>query len=148
MAVQHLKRAVKTAVTDEDDTRESVARMLRELEHGGEAMVREYARRFDGWEGDIVVPREVIARASSIVPQRLKDDIAFAHARVRAFAERQRASLAEFEVESAPGLVTGQRLVPVATAGCYVPGGRYAHVASAIMSVATARVAGVPHVIA
>ena len=148
MAVQHLKRAVKTAVTDEDDTRESVARMLRELEHGGEAMVREYARRFDGWEGDIVVPREAIARASSIVPQRLKDDIAFAHARVRAFAERQRASLAEFEVESAPGLVTGQRLVPVATAGCYVPGGRYAHVASAIMSVATARVAGVPHVIA
>jgi sulfopropanediol 3-dehydrogenase len=148
MAVQHLKRAAKTAVTGEDDTREAVARMLRELEHGGEAAVREYARRFDGWQGDIVVPREEIARASSNVPQRLKDDIGFAYERVRAFAERQRESLTEFEVESAPGLVTGQRLVPVATAGCYVPGGRYAHVASAIMSVATARVAGVSHVVA
>jgi sulfopropanediol 3-dehydrogenase len=148
MSVEYLKRAGKTAVTGEDDTRQAVEGMLRELERGGEDTVRAYARKFDGWEGDIVVSRDAIDRASASVPQRLKDDIQFANDRVRAFAERQRASLGEFEVELSPGLLAGQRLVPVTTAGCYVPGGRYAHVASAIMSVTTARVAGVSHIIA
>lgn len=148
MPVEYLKRAAKTAATGEDDARAVVADMLRELERSGEDAARAYARRFDDWEGEIVVSREAIGRASESVPQRLKDDIRFAHDRVRAFAERQRRSLQEFELELSPGVRTGQRLVPVATAGCYVPGGRYAHVASAIMSVTTARVAGVAQVIA
>ena len=88
------------------------------------------------------------ATAAKSVPRGVRDDIAFAHQRVRDFAQRQRDSLAEFEVELMSGLVAGQKLIPANTAGCYVPGGRYAHAASAIMSVCTAKVAGVPHIVA
>ena len=91
----------------------------------------------DHWKEEIVVPREQIAQAAAELPQKVKDDIRFSYDRVRGFAEAQRDSLREFEVELSPGLFAGQRLVPVKTAGCYVPGGRYAHVASAVMSVAT-----------
>ena len=148
MAVTFLKKATKTSATGEDDTRSVVAKMLREIESGGEECVRDYARRFDHWAGPIVVSQETIERAAAHVPARLQDDIRFAHERVRMFAEHQRASLGEFETELSPGLFAGQKLVPVSTAGCYVPGGRYAHIASAIMSATTARVAGVEHVIA
>ncbi|MBM3524318.1 MAG: histidinol dehydrogenase, partial [Alphaproteobacteria bacterium] len=134
--------------TGEDDTRATVERMLRELEAGGEAASRDYARKLDRYEGAIVVGAAERAAAAARVPQKLKDDIRFAHQRVRGFAEHQRASLGEFAVELSPGLTAGQKLIPVASAGCYVPGGRYAHVASAIMSVTTAKVAGVPSVIA
>ena len=82
------------------------------------------------------------------MPETVKDDIRFAHDQVRRFAEAQRDSLHGFEIETVPGVKLGQRLVPVDCAGCYVPGGRYAHAASAIMSVTTAKVAGVPRVIA
>ncbi len=148
MAVDYLKKAAKTPKSGEEDTRKVVAEMLADIEAGGEARVRHYAETLDGWTGEIVVGREAIARAAERVPQRLKDDIRFAHDRVRRFAEKQLESLAEFDTELAPGLVAGQRLIPVTTAGCYVPGGRYAHVASALMSVTTAEVAGVEHVIA
>lgn len=148
MTIEYLKRAARTAATGEEDVRKAVTDMLQELERGREDAARAYARKLDAWEGDIVLSRDAIERARAALPQGLKDDIRFAHDRVRAFAERQRRSLEEFEWEIAPGLRAGQKLVPVSTAGCYVPGGRYAHVASAIMSVTTARVAGVPHVIA
>ncbi len=148
MAVEYLKKATRTPATGEDDTRRIVAGMLAEIEAGGEDRVRHYAEKLDGWTGDIVVPRETIEAAAAAVPQRLRDDLQFAHERVRKFAEAQRASLSEFETELSPGLFAGQKLIPVHTAGCYVPGGRYAHVASAIMSVTTAKVAGVEHVIA
>ncbi len=148
MAVEYLKKASRTAATGEADTRRVVAEMLADIEAGGEGRARHYARELDGWTGDIVVGRAAIEAAASQVPQRLKDDIRFAHDRVRRFAEAQRASLTEFETELSPGLFAGQRLIPVGTAGCYIPGGRYAHVASAIMSVTTARVAGVGHVVA
>ncbi len=137
-----------TAASGEADVRDLVERMLREIEAGGEAAALDYARRLDDWQGEAVVPPEEIARAASRVPDRLKEDIGYAHARVRDFAQAQLDSMSEFEIELAPGLFTGQRLIPVTTAGCYVPGGRYAHVASAIMSVTTARVAGVETVIA
>ena len=78
----------------------------------------------------------------------MKDDIQFAYDRVRGFAEKQREALIDFEVELSPGLFAGQKQIPVATAGCYIPGGRYSHVASAVMSVATAKAAGVDHVVA
>jgi len=148
MATEHLKKAQKTPATGEDDTRRIVADMLAEIEAGGEDRVRHYAQKLDGWSGDIVVSRDEIAAAAAKVPQRLKDDLRFAHERVRKFAEAQRASMTEFETELSPGLFAGQKLIPVKTAGCYIPGGRYSHVASAIMSVTTAKVAGVDNVIA
>src|SRR3546814_13566143 len=77
---------------------------------------------------------------------RSKQDIDFALTRVRGFAQRQRDSVKEFEAELSPGLFAGQRLIPVKTAGCYVPGGRYAHVASAVMTIATAKAIGRAHV--
>ncbi len=148
MAVRFLKKALKTAATDETATRETVARMLCELEQQRETSARAYSQQLDKYEGEILVNRETIARSSAEVPERLKQDIRFSYDRVRAFAELQKASLREFEAELSPGLWAGQKLIPVETAGCYVPGGRYAHIASAIMSITTAKVAGVANVIA
>lgn len=148
MTVEYLKKAARTAASGEDETRRIVAGMLAEIEAGGEARALEYARKLDRWEGPAVVDRAAIEAASARVPQQLKDDIRFAYERVRRFAEAQRDSIREFETELSPGLFAGQKLIPMTTAGCYVPGGRYAHIASAIMSVATARVAGVENVIA
>lgn len=148
MAIEYLKRAEKTAATGEDDVRDLVANMLKEIEEGGEEKSIEFTRRFDRWEGGIVVSPEDIEAAAGKVPDQLKSDIQFAHARVRDFARAQFDSMTEFEVELSDGLCAGQRLIPMKAAGCYVPGGRYAHVASAIMSVTTAKVAGVDHVTA
>ena len=148
MTIKTLKPATKSPATGEDDTRETVQKMLREIEQGGEGCVREYARKLDGWEKDIVVSREEIDAAGAGLDAQTRRDIEFSHARVKTFAEAQLASMGEFETELSPGLFAGQRLVAVNTAGCYVPGGRYAHIASAIMSITTARVAGVSHVVA
>jgi sulfopropanediol 3-dehydrogenase len=148
MTIEYLKRAAKTAATDEADVRATVQGMLTDIEAGGEQMAADYARRLDKWEGDIVVSADDVAKAASQVPQKLKDDIRFAHDKVRKFAQAQRGAILDIEVELAPGLIAGHRNIPVDTAGCYVPGGRYTHVASAIMSVTTAKVAGVRNVIA
>ncbi len=148
MSVEYMKKAAKTAATDDQQVGKTVADMLAAIEAGGEEKAVAFARDFDRWDGDIVVSAEALAAAEERVPQRLKDDIRFAHDRVRTFAEAQLASLSEFEVELQPGLRAGQKLIPVQAAGCYVPGGRYCHVASAIMSTTTAKVAGVDHVIA
>lgn len=148
MTVQYLKKASKTPTTGEDDTRETVAGMLRDIEEGGESRALHYAESLDGWKGDVVVSKADIDDAAESVPEQIKRDIRFAHERVKGFAEAQLASMVEFETELSPGLIAGQRLIPVDTAGCYVPGGRYAHIASAIMSIATAKVAGVSNIIA
>ena len=148
MAIRYLKKAARTPASGEDETRETAARMLRDIEAGREERARAYGRTLDGYDGEILVGRDAVERAGREVPERLKSDIRFACDRVRAFAERQKDSLREFEVELSPGLWAGQKLIPVRTAGCYVPGGRYAHVASAIMSIATAKVAGVESVVA
>ena len=148
MAVTWMKRATRTPASGEADTRARVEGMLEEIEAGGEAAARRYAETLDGWSGEIVVPPEAVARAGDELSPQTRDDIRFAWERVRRFAEAQRASLTEFEAELSPGLVAGQRLIPVETAGCYIPGGRYAHIASAIMSVTTAKAAGVSNVIA
>jgi sulfopropanediol 3-dehydrogenase len=110
--------------------------------------VRDYARRLDKWEGDILVGATEMERRTASIPDGIKRDIEFAAGQVRKFAQAQMASVREFELELAPGLVAGQRLIPVNVAGCYVPTGRYAHIASAYMSIATAKAAGVPMVIA
>ena len=148
MTIEYLKKADKSATTGEDDTRNIVSQMLSEIEAGGEEKAIEYATRLDNYTGNIVITAEEIEAASAKVSQQVKDDIRFAYDRVRGFAEKQREALVDFEVELSPGLFAGQKQIPVETAGCYVPGGRYAHVASAIMSVATAKAAGVDHVIA
>ena len=148
MAVTYLKKAEKTPQTGTDETRRIVETMLAKIESEGESAAITYGRELDGYEGDIVVPADVIAAAGDKISQQLKDDIRFSYDRVTAFAEAQKQSIQEFETELSPGLWADQKLIPIETAGCYVPGGRYAHVASAIMSIATARVAGVENIVA
>lgn len=148
MAIHYLKRASRTPASDAGETREIVARMLNEIQQGGEAKVRGLSARFDQWEGDIIVSESEIERITAKIPLAIKEDIKFAGEQVYAFARKQRDSLHEFEVELYPGLTAGQKLIPVNIAGCYVPAGRYAHIASAYMSVATAKAAGVPFIIA
>ncbi len=148
MAITYIKKAEKTSATGEDDTRRIVGEMLAEIEAKGEAAARIYSHKLDGYDGEVIATREMIEAASAQVPQQLKDDLRFAHDRIRGFAERQKASMSEFEAELSPGLWAGQKLIPMDCAGCYVPGGRYAHVASAIMSITTAKVAGVRNIIA
>lgn len=148
MAITYIKKAEKTSATGEDDTRRIVGEMLAEIEAKGETAARIYSHKLDGYDGEVIATREMIEAASAQVPQQLKDDLRFAHDRIRGFAERQKASMSEFEAELSPGLWAGQKLIPMDCAGCYVPGGRYAHVASAIMSITTAKVAGVRNIIA
>lgn len=128
--------------------RETVEAMLKSIEAGGEAAALRFAEELDGWRGDVVLSGEKRAALMARVPAQLGEDIQFAHAQIRRFAAAQRSSLTEFEIEPEPGVRLGQRVLPVQCAGCYVPGGRYAHIASALMSIATAKVAGVPHIVA
>jgi sulfopropanediol 3-dehydrogenase len=148
MTTEYLKKATPPQATIDAATGETVQRMLAEIKSQGREAVERYAYDLDGYKGKIVLDASDIAKATQSVPNTVRDDIAFAHQRVRDFAQRQRDSLAEFEMELMSGLIAGQKLIPVNTAGCYVPGGRYAHAASAIMSVCTAKVAGVPNIVA
>ena len=148
MGLEYLKRAAKQPETESGTARKVAAEMLADIEARGEDAVRDYAAKLDGWTGDIVVPPETIERRTREVADAVRRDIEFATERVRRFANAQRASIREFATEIQPGLVAGQRLVPVNVAGCYVPTGRYAHIASAYMSIATAKAAGVPTVVA
>jgi sulfopropanediol 3-dehydrogenase len=144
----YLKKATKTAEADSHDVRDLVQVMLARIALQGEEAVRDYSRTFDKWEGDLIVSPGALKAAADQVPARLKDDIQFAHANIRRFAEAQKATLSDCAVEILPGLMAGQKQIPVSAAGCYVPGGRYSHVASAIMTITTAKVAGVPHIAA
>lgn len=148
MAITYLKTASKTPETETDAARTVVSEMLAAIEAGGEAAVRDYALKLDRWNGPIVLDQETIAARIRDIPQAVKDDIDFAAGQVRRFAEAQRDSVRDFSLELSPGLQLGQKLVPVNTAGCYVPTGRYAHIASAYMSIATAKAAGVKTVVA
>ncbi len=148
MTTEYLKKATPATETIDSATGETVQRMLSDIKREGREAVERYARDLDGYRGKIVLDESDLAAAAKAVPASVRDDLAFAHQRVRDFAQRQRDSLAEFEVELMSGLVAGQKLIPTNTAGCYVPGGRYAHAASAVMSVCTARVAGVPNIVA
>jgi sulfopropanediol 3-dehydrogenase len=117
--------------------------MLAEIGRRGEDAAREYALKLDRWSGDIVMSPQAIERQTREIPAPIRRDIEWATARVRDFAHAQRESIRDFRVELVPGLIAGQRLVPCNVAGCYVPTGRYAHIASAYMSIATAKAAGV-----
>jgi sulfopropanediol 3-dehydrogenase len=129
--------------------RQTVEGILSEVEDRKDAAIRELSRKFDNWE-----PKEFrlslteIEQAISKVPKRDIDDIKFAQAQVRNFAQKQRDTMRDLEVETLPGIVLGHRHIPVNAIGCYVPGGRYPMVASAHMSIVTAKVAGVKRIIA
>ena len=144
----YLKKAARAAEADNHDIRDLVHVMLARIALGGEDAARDYSRTFDQWEGEIIVSPAALKSAADQVPERLKEDIRFAHDNIRRFAEAQRATLSDCAIEILPGLMAGQKQIPVSAAGCYVPGGRYSHVASAIMTITTAKVAGVQHIAA
>jgi sulfopropanediol 3-dehydrogenase len=146
--VQYLKRAAKSPESETATARAVVEQMLAEIARNGEDAVRDYAAKLDQWTGPIVMTPEDIERRIRDIPASVKHDIEFAAERVRRFAAAQRESSREFAVEMQPGFTAGQRLIPVNVAGCYVPTGRYAHIASAYMAIATAKAAGVPFVVA
>ena len=148
MSISYLKKAGVIAEQDNSDVRDIVAVMLANVAREGEAAVIDYANRLDGWTGDIVLSQADREAAVARVPAELKADIDFAYANIRRFAEAQKTTILDCEIEVMPGLIAGQKQIPVQSAGCYVPGGRYSHIASALMTITTAKVAGVPHVTA
>ena len=149
MTIQYIKKADKTSASDEVETRQRVQEILKDIESGRDSSIREISRKFDKYEGDVIVSKEKIEDAIKSLDQKVKDDVQFSYDRVRTFAEHQLKHLNNnFEVELSPGLFAGQKLIPVDSVGCYVPGGRYNNIASAVMSITTAKVAGVKNVIA
>jgi sulfopropanediol 3-dehydrogenase len=143
---REIEAAEPAAQAAAETVAETAARILGEIEAGGEQAALAHARKLDRWEGEIVVSDQAIEEACARVPTDLREAIDWAHDNIARFAEAQRATLTEMEVELRPGLLAGQRLLPIAAAGAYVPGGRYSHIASALMTVTTARVAGVPEI--
>ena len=148
MSKIYLKKASFTAQTDASNVHQTVQNILSEIEEGGDQKALEFAAKFDKYEGDILLDQEEIKKAATLVPEKVKKDIIFAHDNVKRFAEAQLSTMQDVELEVVPGLIAGQKSIPVNTAGCYIPGGRYSHIASAIMTVTTAKVAGCQNIIA
>ena len=145
----HLKRRIARTVTDEIDrkVRQTVEGILEAVKKRGDAAVREYSEKFDRWVPRKLNDAEIRKILSRVSPGTLAD-IRFAQAQIRNFAEHQRAAIRDIEVETLPGVKLGHRNIPVESVGCYVPGGRYPMVASAHMSIVTARTAGVKRIVA
>ena len=148
MTREYLKKATLTSKSDASDVKATVRSILDAIEAGGDKAALEYAAKFDRYDGKVILTRDDIAAAAAQVPEKLKQDIRFSHDNVRRFAEAQKQTLRDIEIEVVPGLIAGQKSIPVTGAGCYVPGGRYSHIASAIMTVTTAKVAGCQHIVA
>jgi sulfopropanediol 3-dehydrogenase len=146
---EFLKRAQAAPAHATQDIRDTVSSMLADIESRGELGVRDWSLRLDGWApGSFVVGTAEIDEAAAALSDELKEHIAFAQEQVRGFAERQRGTLADLEVETLPGVRLGHRHVPVEAVGSYVPGGRYPMVASAFMTIVVPKVAGVGRVVA
>src|SRR2546422_2126555 len=145
----HLKRRIARELTDEIDqkVRHTVEGILADVKKRGDAAVREYSEKFDKWTPRKLGSSDLEKILSRVSPSTLSD-IKFAQAQIRNFAEHQRAAIRDIEVETLPGVKLGHRNIPVESVGCYVPGGRYPMVASAHMSIVTARTAGVKRIIA
>lgn len=134
---------------DDSKVRHIVEELLKSIEERGDAAVRELSEKFDSWSpASFLLTEQEIEAAMSKVSKQDLEDIKFAQKQVRNFAEKQRASMLDVEVETMPGVVLGHKHIPVNSVGCYVPGGKYPMVASAHMSVLTAKVAGVKRVVA
>ena len=151
MAITHLKHGKPETDRAEDDAKTAtvVAATLKDIERRGDVAVRELANKFDGYDRDSyrLGQDEIDALIAKVSPRDL-EDIKFAQAQVVNFAQAQRDSMLDIEVETMPGVILGHKNIPVQSVGCYVPGGKFPMVASAHMSVATAKVAGVPRIIA
>jgi sulfopropanediol 3-dehydrogenase len=149
--VRYLKRGMDagSAKAADAQVRATVEAIVADVEARRDVAVRAFSEKFDGWSPPAfkLSPAEIEA-AIAAVPRRDLDDIRFAQAQVRNFAEKQRATLQDLEVETLPGVILGHKHIPVSSIGCYVPGGRYPMVASAHMSIVTARVAGVKRIVA
>jgi sulfopropanediol 3-dehydrogenase len=146
---ERLKAPATTQDGVDTRVRRDVAEMLVRIERGGDAVVREYSLALDNWSPpSFLVGGETLRAASDEVPPALREHIAFALGQIRNFAAVQRASLGDLRVETLPGVVLGHRHIPVDGVGAYVPGGRYPMLASSFMTVAVAKVAGVPRVVA
>ena len=145
----HLKRRIAKELTDEIDrkVRQTVEDILADVKKRGDAAVSEYSEKFDKWAPRKLSPSDIDKILGKVKPSTL-NDIKFAQAQIRSFAEHQRAAIRDIEVETLPGVKLGHRNIPVESVGCYVPGGRYPMVASAHMSIVTARTAGVSRIIA
>ena len=148
MSVVYLKKASKTAETETATAQKVVTEMLGEIQRRGEAAVREYAHKLDHWDGEIIMSAQAIEAAIRDIPASVKRDIDFASRQVYDFAVGQRKSALDFSIELHHGVTAGQKVVPVNVVGCYAPSGRYAHIASAYMTAATAKAAGVKTIIA
>jgi sulfopropanediol 3-dehydrogenase len=148
--IRYLKEGRAAAVKTEDDAkvRATVEGIIRDIETRGDDAVREYSRKFDQWDpADFRLSRAEIEAARKQLSAREIEDITFAQAQIRNFAQIQRASMQDVEVETYPGVVLGHKHIPVNAVGCYIPGGKYPMLASAHMSVLTAKVAGVQRIV-
>src|SRR3981081_2242095 len=146
-----LKRGMDASAIKAADAkvRETVESILAQVDDKKDLAIRELSKKFDNWEPkDFRLSSAEIEQAISQVAKRDLEDIKFAQAQVRNFAQKQRETLRDLEVETLPGVILGHKHIPVSSIGCYVPGGRYPMVASAHMSIVTARVAGVARIIA
>ncbi len=148
--IRYLKKGRDAqAVADADaKVRQTVEGIIRDIEQRGDAAVRDYSRQFDQWDpADFRLSQDDIRKAIGKLSERELEDIRFAQAQIRNFAQIQRDSMKDVEVETLPGVVLGHRHIPMNAVGCYVPGGKYPLIASAHMSVLTAKVAGVKRVV-
>jgi sulfopropanediol 3-dehydrogenase len=147
--MEYLKKAKPIGEQVTQDIRQSVSEILMAVEREGIVAVRRYSELLDDWNPEsFVVSEEEILRAEDSIDEELKEYINFAQEQVRNFAQLQRETLVDFERETLPGVMLGQKQIPVNAAGCYAPGGRYPVLASTIMGIVTAKVAGVKHVVA
>ena len=148
MKRRFLKKARRTVSISTSDVQEKVRNILFDIEHKREDAATSYAKNIDEFSGNIILSSDEILEACSKVSDKIKDDIQFSYENVRKFAEAQKATLSDFEIEIVPGFTAGQKYIPCNSVGCYIPGGRYSHVASAIMTVATAKVSQCAHITA
>ena len=148
MTIKYLKKAPLHSRSDDTKTQQIVRDILHDIENGGDEKALEYASKFDKYDGEVILSKSAIEAAAELVPDKMKQDIEFAHSNVERFSRAQKSTVANFETEVVPGLIAGQKAIPVNAAGCYIPGGRYSHIASAIMTVTTAKVAGCENIIA
>ena len=148
--VKYLKKGKDAQIRAEDDAkvRHTVEGILRDIEERGDSAVREYSQKFDSWSPDsFILSQAAIEKAVNSLSPRELEDIQFAQKQIRNFAQIQRDSMLDVEVETLPGVILGHKHIPMNAVGCYVPGGKYPLIASAHMSVLTAKVAGVKRIV-
>jgi sulfopropanediol 3-dehydrogenase len=145
---EYIKKAPPRKAQDLTAVEETARRMLADIRENGDAAVQRYAAELDKWQGGgFRVTEDQIAAAEASLPETFKEDFEFCHRQITEFAKRQLDTLTDFECETEPGILLGQKQIPVTNVGCYIPGGKYPLVAAASMSVGVARAAGVDHII-